>query len=200
VRTAGARAWSVVRLGPIAGWFVVVIVMMATLGLSHWAAMATPPRRDATLNAGLAELLRARPGWVAVHVLYSECRCSQRIVDHLVESTRPERLDEIVLLVGDDGELGPALRRAGFHVVPATAAELATRYQIEGAPTFVVVDPERVVRYIGGYTTRQQGPDIRDLAIVRELRGGDDISDLPVFGCGVSKRVQDLADPFSIKR
>jgi hypothetical protein len=185
---------------PIAIWFVAVTALMAALAIGHWYALPHPDQRDAQLAAGLAELLRGRAGWATVHVLYTECRCSQRVLAHLAESERPAGVHEVVVLVGDDAAVAARLRARHYTVVPVSPQALFQRFGIEGAPLFVVVDPAREVRYIGGYTRRQQGPDIQDLSILRELQAGSHPAGLPVFGCAVSKRLQDLADPIAIKR
>lgn len=191
------------RWTPLTIWFCGIVVLMAGLALGHWFSLAPLDRRGARLAAGLAELLPAgRGGWASIHVLYAQCRCSQRIVEHLRTSDRPRELHEVVLLVGEDRDHAIASRLAepGFEVVSIAAETLAARFGIEGAPTFVLVDPARSVRYIGGYTIRQQGPDIRDLAIVREIRHGDRVADLPVFGCAVSQRLKAVFDPFAMRR
>ena len=191
------------RAALLALWFVGVVVLMATLALGHQFALAALDRQHPALTAGLARLLRhGAGGWAAVHVLYGRCRCSQRIAEHLRASQRPEDLRELVLLVGDehDDVTGARLAERGFEVVPVAAEALATRFGIEGAPAFVLIDPARRVRYLGGYTARKQGPDIRDLAIVREARQGVRVLDLPVFGCAVSQRLQALFEPFAQRR
>jgi hypothetical protein len=184
-------------------WFCGIVVLMAALAIGHLFSLAPLGRRDSRLAAGLAELLpNQRGGWASIHVLYAECRCSQRIFEHLRASERPTDLREVVLLVGADrGQpIATQLVERGFEVVSIAAEALDARFGIEGAPTFVLVDPARTVRYIGGYTIRQQGPDIRDLAIVREIRQGDEVADLPVFGCAVSQRLRAIFNPFAIRR
>jgi hypothetical protein len=190
------------RWTPIALWFFGIVVLMAALAISHLFSLPRLARRDSRLAAGLAELLPSdRGGWASIHVLYTECRCSQRIFQHLRTSGRPRDLREIVLLVGDDRDaIGTPLARRGFEVVSIGAEKLDARFGIEGAPAFVLVDPARNVRYSGGYTTRQQGPNIRDLAIVNEVRQGDEVADLPVFGCAISERLKAVFDPFATRR
>jgi hypothetical protein len=190
------------RWTPLTIWFSGIVVLMAALAIGHQYALAPLDRRDARLSAGLAQLLSDARGWAAIHVLYTECRCSQRIFAHLRTSRRPADLHELVLLVGDDRDraIATPLAARGFELVSVAAETLAARFGIEGAPTFVLVDPARSVRYLGGYTRRQQGPDIRDLAIVRQVRQGDELPDLPVFGCAVSQRLKAVFDPFAIRR
>lgn len=190
------------RWTPITLWFCGVVVLMAALAINHLFSLPGPARRDSKLAAGLAELLPDdRGGWASIHVLYTECRCSQRIFEHLRTSDRPRGLHEIVLLVGDDRDaIAPQLVQRGFEVVSIAEDKLDARFGIEGAPAFVLVDPARNVRYSGGYTSRKQGPDISDLAIVREIREGGEVADLPLFGCAVSQRLKALLDPFAIRR
>jgi hypothetical protein len=190
------------RWAPITLWFGGIVVLMAALAISHLFSLPRLARRDSRLAAGLAALLPDnRGGWASIHALFTECRCSQRIFEHLRTSDRPRDLHEIVLLVGDDHDaIATQLTRRGFEVVSTAAEQLDARYGIEGAPTFVLVDPARNVRYSGGYTTRQQGPDIRDLAIVNEIRQGDEVADLPVFGCAISQRLKAVFDPFATRR
>jgi hypothetical protein len=180
---------------PLAIWFVAVGVLVAGLAISHWFTLPRPDKRDTQLAAGLAELLRDRPGWAAIHVLYTSCRCSQRIVDHLVESSRPADVHEVIVLVGSDRAMEARIRARGYQIVTAAPEELRTRFAIESAPLLVIVDPARNARYVGGYTRRQQGSDIQDLALMTEIRTGGELVDLPVFGCAVSQRLKTLASP-----
>jgi hypothetical protein len=46
--------------------------------------------------------------WSAVHVLYAECRCSRRILEHLARSERPAQAQEKLLLVGDSKQQADA--------------------------------------------------------------------------------------------
>jgi hypothetical protein len=183
-------------------WFCATVVLMAALAVGHQFSLAALDRGGARLSAGFTEILPDASGWTAIHVLYGGCRCSQRIVDHLLASPRPADLHELVMLVGADRDqaIAGGLAARGFSVAWLSPDQLASRFGIEGAPTFALVDPTRTVRYLGGYTLRQQGPDIRDLAIVRAIRAGDDVADLPVFGCAVSRRLRAFFDPFSVRR
>ena len=173
---------------------------MSALAIGHWFTLPHPDAKDTRLAAGVRVLAGDGDGWAMVHVLYTECRCSQRILDHLLASDRPAGVRETVLLVGDDTGVGAKLRARGFRIVAAAGEELATRYGIEGVPLLVVADPAGAVRYSGGYTQRKQGPDIQDLAILRELQADGAAAALPVFGCAISRRLQEIADPLAIKR
>jgi hypothetical protein len=199
-RGLGPSLRACVRWAPLMIWFVGLAAIMSALAVGHWFALPHPDKQDARLSAGMRQLLSGRDGWAAVHVLYTDCPCSRRIFDHLLESTRPVGMREVVLLVGDDPAIERRIRARPYEVVTVAPEALSKRFGIEGAPLLVVVDPQRQVRYIGGYTDRKQGLDIRDLAIIREVRAGVAISELPLFGCAVSQRLKELADPLAIKR
>jgi len=171
------------------GWFAVLTLVSAGMLARHLLAMPTP-EKTVELGHHLQTLQRpgSSPGWLAVHVLSSECRCSQRVVAHLLEGERPPGWTEIVLWVGDlqpDPEL---VRR--FDVRRVQATDLA-RYGIEAAPLFVAVTPAGEVRYAGGYTDRKQGAVFHDLQVLAEARGSTAISSLPLFGCATSDRLRD---------
>jgi hypothetical protein len=181
------------RLGgaAVTAWFALMIVIGAGLLAKHVVAM---PRPQATLLAPALTMLRTpqeHDRWLAVHVLYSDCRCSQRVAEHLATTERPQDWSEIVLWVGDDAP--PAGLAAHFDVRRATAAQLAS-YGIEAAPSMILADPAGHIRYSGGYTDRKQGPVIEDLRILRAVHNAENVSSLPLFGCAVSSRLKsDLA-------
>ena len=160
----------------LALWFAAMVFLGAGLLARHLLAMPAPRPAVAL----------ARPGkWVAVHALYGECRCSQRIADHLETSERPAGWTEIVLWVGTDP---PKKLSERFEVRTVTPTELAA-LGIEAAPSMAVIDPSGTTRYAGGYTERKQGPVIDDVRIMREAQH-QDVKALPVFGCAVSNRLQ----------
>jgi len=169
----------------LTAWLVGTLGLGAGLLARHAVALpalTAPDRIGATLGA----LRRPEDGgrFLAVHVLYAECRCSQRIVSHLVETARPAGWSELVLWVGDEPP-SPALAQRGFAVRRLTRAELAG-YGVEAAPLLVALDPTDHVRYQGGYTERKQGPVIADLPILEAARDAAASASLPVFGCAVS--------------
>lgn len=168
-------------------WFAAMLIVGAGLLAKHLVALPGP-----TDNAKLAAInvLRSphsQAGWLAVHVLYSECRCSQRIVDHLLTSHRPDGWSEMILWVGDAAPSAELETR--FEVKRVDRRDLA-RYGIEGAPLLVALDPAGVVRYAGGYTERKQGPVIDDLRILDTARRRESLASLPIFGCAVSDRLR----------
>lgn len=137
--------------------------------------------------------------WLVVHALYADCRCSQRIVEHLLKRRALHDAAEHVLLVGVQPELEKSLNRAGFQTQVITPLELKSRFGAVAAPLLIVAGPDDRLRYVGGYTTHKQGPDIRDLDIIRGLMQDQPRAELPLFGCAVSRSLQRLLDPFSLK-
>jgi hypothetical protein len=180
-------------------WFAASLVLGVLMLMRHAVALPATPRTDARLGNGLAAL--REPGdenrWMAVHVLYSACQCSQRIVDHLAASERPAGVRETVVLVGS-AENAPRLVAHGFRVRSMTPPQLAEQLHVEGAPLFLLVDPAGQVRYSGGYTTTKQGADVRDLAIMNDVMGGASVTPLALLGCAVSDRLKKWLRPLEI--
>ncbi len=172
----------------LAAWLGGMFAVGAGLWARHTVALPAPPRSSA-LTAALARLRSpAEQGrWLAVHALYAECRCSQRIVSHLTTTVRPTGWAEIVLWVGK-GAPDPELVRR-FDVRRIGQGELGA-LGFEAAPSLVVLEPGGAVRYSGGYTDRKQGPVIDDLRIMAEAQRPGAVAALPIFGCAVSERLR----------
>ena len=106
-------------------WFVAMTLCCAGLLARHVLAMPAPTK-TARLGHHLGALRSpTQPhAWLAVHVLGSECRCSLRVVAHLLEGPRPAGWSEVVLWVGDITP--PTELTAHFDVRRVTAADLAS--------------------------------------------------------------------------
>lgn len=197
------RAWP--RRAPhvlLAIWFGAMVFLSATLLARHLVALPTPPR-DAAFEAAIGRLRSPGEAFAAIHVLYAECRCSRRIAQHLLSSKRPAGTSEHVVLVGAEAELERALAARGFDVRVTTADALASELHVEGAPMLIVLDGEGHVRYSGGYTTRKQGADVRDVDIIertRNMGGAGVLEALPIFGCAVSEELRKRLDPAGVLR
>lgn len=164
-----------------------MLLLGAGLLAKHVVALPAPSD-DTRLAASLRALRRdGSPGWLAVHVLYAECRCSQRVVSHLTSTPRPAGWHEVVLWVGEAAP-DPALSRQ-FDVRRLSQEQLA-RLGVESAPLLVVLDPGDRATYVGGYTDRKQGPELRDLQIFEAAERHAAALALPVFGCAVSERLK----------
>ncbi len=141
--------------------------------------------------------------WRAVHVMYRRCPCSQRTITHLRAAPRPADLDEVVVMVDDDGAPGPedgTLRAAGFDVRVITPAALHAELDLEAAPVLVIARPDHELAYVGGYNRHKQSAAYEDLAILADLRADAPRASLPVFGCAVSARLADAVDPLGLGR
>ncbi len=180
-------------------WFIVMLSVGASLLARHVVALPRPTI-DPALVTAMASLRTEKDSgrWMVVHVLYAECRCSQRIAEHLLDAPRPEDTTEEVLLVGHDADLEARLAARSFRVLSLRPEELGERFHIVAVPSFLVTAPDGSIRYAGGYTARKQGPDPRDRAIVQDLRMGKDVEPLPIFGCAVGEKLERQLNPLGL--
>jgi hypothetical protein len=195
-----ARHW--LLAAGLAAWLVVGVTLGAILLLRHMVPLPTPAHTDTVLRDAIrADLPRA--AWRAVHVMYRDCACSRRTIEHLLASPRPPQLAELVVMVDDDGKPGTddaKLRAAGFPVQVITPDQLRGRYHLEAAPVLVVMGPDGELAYVGGYNRHKQSAAYEDVAIIDELRTGSSVSTLPVFGCATSARLANMVDPLHLAR
>ena len=182
-------------------WAALAVAAVSTLMAGHWLMLPSPASAERPDVAAALVSLRAEGDdrWFAVHVMYVDCRCSQRVVDHLTTRQRPPELSEHVVLVGRDRSMERRLQTRGYRVTTVNPEELLSRFRLQAAPLLAVISPAGDLRYLGGYSERKQGPDIRDLEIVAGLRARSAVDELPLFGCAVSQGLQDLLDPLGIK-
>ena len=83
-------------------------------------------------------------------------------------------------------------------MVKTDAETLAVRYQVKAVPLLVVLSEGGHVRYAGGYTTRKQGPEPRDVSIIERARAVESVEALPVFGCAVAEELRTRLDPTGV--
>jgi hypothetical protein len=198
-------SWSrrlLARLG-LAVWGVLCVVLGGYLLAGHLLTLPTPAAADPELHQAIAANRHAdqRDHWLVLHVLSEDCKCSRRVLDHLLADGRPSGVIERVVLVTDHGaaELGAAIRARGFDLDVVAPDELVARYHIEAAPLLVIVDPHDDVRYVGGYMPRKQAADMRDVAVIAAVRRGETVEPLPAFGCAVGRALSTKLDPFGIR-
>jgi hypothetical protein len=183
-----ADPWRTLGRVALAVWFVTMLGSGAGLLARHllpFRAPASVDRLAASVNK--LRLPNEEGRWVAVHVLYADCRCSLRIAEHLAHSARPEGWVEVVLWVG---EPGPAADLRTRFDVRLTSSEELARLGVESAPLLVALDPEGHAHYAGGYTERKQGPGIDDTRLLAAARSSAFVPGLPVYGCAVSDRLR----------
>ena len=187
-------------------WAAVCVVVGTYLLASHLLTLPAPAPTDPVLHRGIA----ARRGahqldrWLVLHVVFDECVCSQRVLEHLLADVRrPPGVAERVILVTDHraerGAWIAAIPSRGFELDVVTPEQLIADYHIEAAPLLVIVDPHDTVRYVGGYTPRKQADDVRDVAMIEALRRGDHVEPLPTFGCAVGRALKEKIDPLGIR-
>lgn len=178
--------------------FLLAVVAGGTLMAGHTYTLPHPLATDPALAAALAPFATG-PRWTLVHVLYGRCRCSHAILDEIAEGPRPPDVAEVVLAVDPPADWAARLGRRGVTLVVTDQAGLKRDYGIEAAPLLVVLAPGGGVAYSGGYTSRKQGPDIEDLAIVAALRSRAVPQTLPVYGCATARELARAIDPLGIK-
>jgi hypothetical protein len=184
----------------LAIWALLLLSVGAILMAGHWIVLPTPDAGDEQLGAAVAGV--TTPGdrrWQLTHVLYADCRCSQRIFEYLLTRPTPDGAGERVLLVGQNDDFAARARRRGIQLIAVTPQELKTRFHIESAPLLLITDPDGNLRYTGGYSTRKQGPDYRDVETLESLLSVGSARSLPLYGCGVSRDLQQLLDPLNVK-
>ena len=164
----------------LVAWATVCTVVGAGLMRAHWVPLPVPPAGDAVAGA--------TGEWTVLHVLAADCGCSRRVLSRLNGRASEAGVRERILWV-EDGEPEEPMP-VGFEVERLTAEGLATRHHIEAVPVLVVIAPDGVVKYRGGYTARKQGFDIRDRRIIAAVRRGEPTPPLPVYGCASSDRLK----------
>lgn len=202
LETAAPRAHASRWARPaLALWAIIGFVIIGALAIAHDATLPRPPRAKPELVRALAArtTVAERGRYTVTHVLYAECTCSQRILDHLAQRGARRDVSESAILIDPGPELVQRLQAAHYRVETLTPLELQARYAIESAPLLIVADPAHQIRYLGGYTEHKQALDIRDDAIIDSVLAGRDEADLPLFGCAVSERLQKMLDPLGLK-
>lgn len=176
-------------------WFLMSSLVSASLLARH----VVPLPRGAATDGRLGALrpVTAR-GWLVVHVLYASCKCSEQIVHDLARRGTGGDASEVVLWIGTEATLEAELEAAHFTLLRIGAEELLPRFGIEAAPLLLIVGPDDVPRYRGGYTDRKQGYRVHDAELLREAMNGTAPVALPLFGCAVSQRLREIIDPLRL--
>lgn len=181
----------------LALWVIVTLIGLASLSVSHMAAMPKPDS-EATLARAMLMLRTDPTRRFLVHVIYAHCSCTDRLFDHLMTRGPFRGAEEVVLFVGEDRGKRGAAERAGFGFVTVSAEDLAARYTLEAAPVLAAFDSAGRLGYIGGYFNHPSTLFPLDETIYAQLANGETPALLPVFGCAVSPRLQKSVDPLGI--
>jgi hypothetical protein len=121
------------------------------------------------------------------------------VLAHLLQRGLHPGVTETLLFVGEETEQLAQARALGFRTEALSAQALFDRYKIQTVPLLVVMNPEGSILYSGGYTERKQGADIKDVALLEGAMAGVPARELPLFGCAVSRELQQQIDPFGLK-
>ena len=192
------RRWR--RLGRLAlgVWFLVAVVGIGALSLSHLVPMPRPDDVAARLATGMLALRRGGTEHFVVHVVSAGCSCTDRLFGHLITRPPLAGAEELVLFVGEAADKRAAATRAGRAFATVSAVELSTRYGLEAAPVLLAFDARGRLRYAGGYYDHPAAISPRDATLHAALVTGAMPKALPVFGCAVSPRLQASLDPLGL--
>ena len=183
-------------------WIPAVLVPGSYLLGRHLLTLPKPSAVDPALVAVMRGLRdpSSRKNWLALHVLYGECGCSQRVLATLLMRPPVHEVSERIVYIGTAGDHTESRARAlGYAFDQVTREQLVERYHLESAPLLVVADPADRVRYVGGYTDRKQGEFVRDADVLSRLVEGHEVEALPTFGCAVSAKLQSAVDPLGLR-
>jgi hypothetical protein len=191
--------------GALMVWAAACVLVGTYLLASHLLTLPAPAPTDPVLHREIAAHrgIHQRGRWLVLHVVYDECGCSQRVLEHLLAYPRPPGVAERVVLVTEHRAARAAWIAAipaqGFELDVVTPEHLVADYHIEAAPLLVIVDPGDTVRYVGGYTPRKQAADVRDLAVIAAVQRGETVEPLPTFGCAIGRALNSRLDPLGIR-
>ena len=174
-------------------WAGASALVVSSMMAGHLLTLPTPDQHQ--LAVGLTS---TGSGWRAVHVLAKACGCSQRVLQSLLEHRADAETAETILFIGDDPLTAQRARAAGFEFETLTAAQLESRYGVQGAPLLVVVSPQNAIVYSGGYAHTEGGP-AEDRLVLARAKAGQAVEPLPQFGCAVSRSLQKKLDPLALK-
>jgi hypothetical protein len=180
-------------------WVPVTLIPVSTLMAGHLLTLPTPASEAQLTERLQAEAaLGSRPGThYVLHVLAEKCRCSQRVIEHLLARGPEPSFTEKVLLISRDNGAGEQFLAQGFGFERLTSEELRARYGIKGAPLMLVLGVGGRLEYSGGYSRRKQGA-LEDVPILRTIAAGGHSQALPLFGCAVSRDLQRELDPLEL--
>jgi hypothetical protein len=185
----------------LASWFVATAVLAGYLLGAHVAGLPLPGCSDRRLLDGLASRHRAgRP--LAVHVLYADCECSNRVLARLEARTPREDVDERIVLVEPHesrARLARLAEREGFTVERVPPEALPELLGLSVAPVLVATDSNGDLAYLGGYTPRKQSEVVETDRVLDQVVAGERPEALPVLGCAVTEELREATDPWRLR-
>lgn len=192
----------------IVAWLMVVGALVTSLTIGHWISLPHPEIGDSFAPAALLEPALLEPAALseipheslrAFHFLYGDCPCSRRVLDEVIGRESVDGvIERIVMIGGKEADVQIASAK-GYEVDQCAPLEADAKYGVCAAPLLVVTQVDGTILYSGGYTSRKQGPDNQDVNILSALSRGEEVTNLPVYGCAVSEELKQLVDPFRLK-
>ncbi|MBO9666704.1 MAG: hypothetical protein J7501_07800 [Bdellovibrio sp.] len=139
--------------------------------------------------------------WGLTHVVSAECKCSAKVIDYLIARGPSADAKEEIVVLGPMPAQAQALKDKGYSLRALKPEEMTDDISHLGVPFLLISTPQGDNVYAGGYSEKsvQDGSPIRDLEILHSLQGKGTAKSFPIFGCAVSRRLQKVIDPFSIK-
>lgn len=180
-------------------WAPAALVVVALLMVNHVVAMPEPSDVE-RLQGAVVELLGGRlERRAVVHVIYAGCSCTDGLVAHLDERGPRPDADEVVLYVGADRERQARLAARGFRVEPLPRSALEQRFALQAAPILVVIEPDGVLTYVGGYYRYPAAVHALDQEVLASLDAGKAPEAFPIFGCAVDPALARQLDPLGLQ-
>lgn len=180
-------------------WCVLMLAGGADLLGLHMIPLRGPSMDPAALASAIGSVPFASKGWRMVHVLYTDCRCSESVLEHLLERGVVADAETIVVVGTASAAATARMRARGFEVLETTPAAASADLGLEGAPMLVVVRPSGAIAYAGGYTRAKRAALVADLGIYRSIRAGGVVEPLPIFGCALDEQTRRRTDPLGLR-
>ena len=181
-------------------WALCAFVVSGTLMAGHWITL---PKPELTHAQWTALLPPNKPddtaSWHAFHFLYSDCPCSMRILDELLDYPPNTSVNETLILIGESVTSAEAAATMGYSIKYTTPEKLEEDFGIEAAPLLIVISDQQALTYVGGYTSRKQSLNSQHREVISRCHAGDEVDSLPLYGCAVSSALKDLVDPLRLK-
>lgn len=195
-------------------WAAFLSVICVALMLTHWVPLPAPSPnqpiaaivpaaglQSTSLGSGWSvDTATGESPWRAYHFIYSQCPCSLRVMRHLANRQSLNDVSETIVYVGSEPpDAATLLRSNGYLFDVVSPQQLFSEYGVQSSPLMMIVDPQGMISYSGGYTSRKQGYAIQEPAIIEQVISGQAVDSLPVYGCAVSSSLRDLIDPLGLK-
>lgn len=179
----------------LALWSLLCAAVLGALSIGHLVAFPEPEERAVQgLLTALEALRDDEDARFAVHVIASDCSCTESLFRHLLAHGPAAGADELILFVGPErGKRVPSLE-AGYRFVNIDSARLA-EMGLESAPVLALFDADARVQYLGGYYDHPSASRPLDLRLREALGRGEPVAPLPIYGCAVSERLREAFDP-----